>query len=469
MKKDIEIVAPETREAARQRANERRLETAPAQNWAERYEAEGPPAPTLRGPVIAGLAAIFLGLGSFVGWAFSAQLDSAAVATATVIVDSKRKTVSHLEGGILKQLMVHEGEAVKAGQPLVRLDDTRARADYAALDAKRIGFEARLVRLRAEQARADDLIFPEAFETSSSPIAREVVRAERNVFRARGEMFDRKVDIQKKTIEQQEAELAAIRAQTEANTRQRELLDRELQAISTLVEKGYAPRPRLTELQTRESELAGRAGELVARKAKAEQAKAAAELEILSLETDFQQQVAADLQQAQLELADTTERMHSAKDVLERIAVLAPEDGIVTDIRMRTPGGVIAAGQAILDLVPDQERLIVEAKVSLRDIDSVHVGAPVRVRLLAYNNRSQPPLDGRLIYLSADQQIDERNQAAFYVARAEILPESLAANPSVRLYPGMPAEILVINKPRLAVDYLLSPITESFNRAFREE
>ncbi|GGG43541.1 HlyD family type I secretion periplasmic adaptor subunit [Chelatococcus composti] len=469
MTKDIEIVAPETRQAARRRASERRLEAVPTQNWAERFEAESPPAPTLRGPVTAGLIAIVLGLGGFVGWAFSAQLDSAAVASATVIVDSKRKTVSHLEGGILKQLLVHEGETVKAGQPLVLLDDTRARAEYAALDAKRIGLEARLVRLRAEQARAQELVFPEAFEASPNPIAQEVMRAERNLFRARREMFDRKVDIQRKTIEQQEAELAAIRAQTEANARQRELLDKELKAISTLVEKGYAPRPRLTELQTRESELAGRAGELVARKAKAEQAKASAELEILSLETDFQQQVAADLQQAQLELADTTERMHSARDVLERVAVLAPEDGIVTDIRMRTPGGVIGAGQPILDLVPVRERLVVEAKVSLRDIDSVHEGAPVRVRLLAYNNRSQPPLDGRLIYLSADQQIDERNQAAFYVARAEILPESLAANPSVRLYPGMPAEVLIINKPRLAVDYLLSPITESFNRAFREE
>ncbi|WP_245416252.1 HlyD family type I secretion periplasmic adaptor subunit [Microvirga sp. 17 mud 1-3] len=439
------------------------------QPWAERFESEERDGPSLRTPLLAGTLAIVLGLGGFVGWAYAARLDSAAVANATVIVDSKRKTVSHLEGGILKSLLVQEGDVVQAGQPLLQLDDTRAKAELEQLRAKRIGLEARLVRLRAEQSRQDQLTFPEEVVASTSPITDEVLKAERNVFSSRREMFKRKVDIQHKTVQQQEAELAAIEAQTVANTRQAELLNRELQAVASLVEKGYAPRPRLTELQTRESELTGRAAELVARKAKAEQAKSAAELEILSIENDFQQQVAADLQAAQLELAETIERMSAAGDVLRRIVVVSPQGGIVTNIRSRTPGGVISPGQPILDIVPEQEPLIIEAKVGLRDIDSVHVGAPVQVRLTAYNNRSTAPLAGTLTYLSADQQLDERNESAFYVVRASIAPESLANNPSVKLYPGMPAEILIINKPRRAVDYLLAPITESFNRAFREE
>ncbi|QFU18145.1 HlyD family type I secretion periplasmic adaptor subunit [Microvirga thermotolerans] len=444
-------------------------EAEPVRPWIERFESEERGGPSLRTPVIAGALTVVLGLGGFVGWAFAARLDSAAVANATVIVDSKRKTVSHLEGGILKTLLVQEGDPVQAGQPLLKLDDTRARAELEQLRAKRIGLEARLVRLRAEQAREADLAFPEALKASPSPIAAEVMKAERNVFASRREMFGRKIDIQRKTVEQQTAELAAINAQAVANARQAELLSRELNAVATLVEKGYAPRPRLTELQTRESELTGRAAELVARKAKAEQAKAAAELEIVSIENDFQQQVAADLQAAQLELAETVERMSAADDVLRRIEVVSPQSGIVTNIRMRTPGGVISPGQPILDIVPEHEPLIIEAKVGLRDIDSVHVGAPVQVRLTAYNNRSTPPLAGTLTYLSADQQIDERNESAFYVVRAAIAPESLASNPAVKLYPGMPAEILILNKPRRAIDYLLAPITESFNRAFREE
>lgn len=433
------------------------------------YQDDRSAEPSYRVPLIAGLATIFLGLGGFAAWGFSVQLDSAAIATGTVVVDSKRKTISHLEGGILKTLLAHEGEVVAANQPLLRLDDTRAKAELEQLRSKRIGLEARLVRLRAEQAGLSDLTFPDDLRNAGGPTTEEILSAERKFFLARREMYERKIDIQRKVIAQQVAELEAVRAQTEANARQSELLDRELKAIAGLVEKGYAPRPRLTEMQTRESVLVGQAGELASRKAKAEQAKAAAELEILSVGTDFQQQVASDIQAAQLELADTTERMTAAADVLRRLVVTSPENGIVTNIRSHTPGSVVAAGQPILDIVPEHEPLIVEAKVGLRDIDSVHVGAPVQVRLTAYNYRSTAPLSGKLTYLSADQQMDDRNEYAYFVARAEISPESLKANPNVTLYPGMPAEILVLNKPRRAIDYLLDPITDSFTRAFREE
>jgi len=437
--------------------------------WTDRIVESDAREPSYRGPVIAGLATIFLGLGGLTTWSFSAQLDSAAVASATVVVDSKRKTISHLEGGILKALIAHEGAAVKAGESLLRLDDTRAKAELEQLRSKRIGLEARLVRLRAEQSGADDLTFPPDLLASGGPTAADILSAERRFFVARREMFERKVDIQRKTIEQQIAELEAVKAQTNANTRQAELLDRELKAVASLVEKGYAPRPRLTEMQTRESQLVGQAGELASRRAKADQATAAAELEILSLGNDLQQQVASEIQTAQLELADTQERMNAARDVLRRIEVVSPENGIVTNIRYHTPGSVITAGQPILDIVPENEPLIVEAKVGLRDIDSVHVGAPVQIRLTAYNNRSTPPLAGKLTYLSADQQVDDRANVAYFIARAEISPASLKSNPTTSLYPGMPAEILIINKPRRAVDYLLAPITESFNRAFREE
>lgn len=439
----------------------------PAPSWDQ--DSDEPRAPSLRTPVIAGLAAIAIGLGGFGGWAFSAQLSSAAVASGTVVVDSRRKTVSHLEGGILKTLLAQEGEAVKAGQPVVRMEDTRAKAELAQLRARRTGLEARLVRLRAEQGQEASLTFPPYVRESKSLIAAEVMRAERNVFQSRREMYQRKVDIQRRTIEQQEAERQAALAQSDANDRQAELLDRELKAVSSLYEKGYAARPKVSELQTRESELIGRRAELVSRKAKAEQAKSTAELEILAVESDFQQQVAADLQQAQLELADTMERLTASEDVLRRVDVVSPQDGIVTNIRTRTPGGVISPGQPILDIVPENEPLVVEVKVGLRDIDSVRVDAPVQIRLTAYNNRSVAPLDGKLTYLSADQQEDAATNTAFFVARAEILPQSLAAHPEVRLYPGMPAEALIINKPRRAIDYILSPITESFNRAFREE
>jgi len=462
MKKAIDIISHPS-------AVPTRYEPGALKEWTNQYQEDHSSEPSYRAPLIAGLATIFLGLGGFAAWGFSVQLDSAAIATATVIVDSKRKTISHLEGGILRALLAHEGEVVKANQPLLRLDDTRAKAELEQLRSKRIGLEARLVRLRAEQAGLADLTFPEDLRNAGGPTTAEILSAEQKFFLARREMYERKIDIQRKVIAQQEAELEAVRTQAEANARQSELLDRELKAIESLVEKGYAPRPRLTEMQTRESVLVGQAGELASRKAKAEQAKAAAELEILSIGTDFQQQVASDIQAAQLELADTMERIVAATDILRRLVVTSPEDGIVTNIRSHTPGSVVAAGQPILDIVPENEPLIVEAKVGLRDIDSVHVGAPVQIRLTAYNYRSTAPLSGKLTYLSADQQTDERNESAYFVARAEISPESLKANPNIALYPGMPAEVLILNKPRRAIDYLLDPITDSFTRAFREE
>jgi len=438
-------------------------------SWTEQFQEEEPRAPSLRVPVVAGLATIILGLGSITAWAFTARLDSAAVATATVIVDSKRKTVSHFEGGILKALLAHEGEFVRAGQPVLRLEDTRARSELTALNARKVGLEAKLARLRAEQGRSHAMEFPPELLASDDLIVRNVLADERRVFLTRRQMLDRKVEIHEKTIAQQVAELEAVVAQTAANKRQMELNGRELEAVESLFKKGYAARPRLTELETKQSQLVGMAGELASRKAKAEQAKAQAELEILSLGNDFQQQVAAEIQASQLELADTVERMHAATDVLRRVDVASPEDGIVTNIRSHTPGSVIAAGQPILDIVPKDQPLIVEARIQLGDVDSVNVGAPVQVRLTAFSHRTTPPLQGRLSYLSADQQVDERTNTAFYVARAEILPESVAANPGATLYPGMPAEVLIINKPRRAIDYFLAPITESFNRSFREE
>jgi len=438
-------------------------------SWTEQYQDEEPRAQSLRGPVIAGLATIILGMGSITAWAFTAHLDSAAVAAATVIVDSKRKTISHLEGGILKAFLAHEGELVRAGQPILRLEDTRAKAEMEALRARKVGLEAKLTRLRAEQGNSETLEFPAELTSTDDAITRNVLADERRVFVSRRQMLDRKVEIHEKTIAQQVAELEAVQAQAAANKRQMELNGRELEAVETLFKKGYAPRPRLTELESKQSQLVGMAGELASRKAKAEQAKAQAELEILSLGNDFQQQVAAEIQTSQLEHADTVERMNSASDVLRRVDVVSPEDGIVTNIRYHTPGSVIVGGQPILDIVPKDQPLVVEARVGLADVDSVKVGAPVQVRLTAYSHRATRPLDGRLTYLSADQQLDERQNVSFYVARAEIMPESMAANPGAVLYPGMPAEILIINKPRRAIDYFLAPITESFNRAFREE
>lgn len=424
--------------------------------------------PSLRNLVLAGVSAIAIGFGGFGAWAVTARLDNAAVANGTVIVDSKRKTISHLEGGILKMLLKTEGDRVAKDEPLLRLEDARAKAELQQLHGKRVGLEAKLARLRAEQNNAREVDFPDALELAGTPIANEVIRAERKLFDARTQVYEGKVSIQKRVIEQHQAESEALQAQIDATRHQRTLIDDEVKMVAELYEKRYAKRTQLVDLQTKQSELTGRGGEMKARMAKAMQAVAGAELEIKSITLERQGDIAKELQESQLMLSEVVERIVQAEDVLRRLVVAAPQEGIVANIRMRTAGSVIAAGEPILDIVPENEPLIVEAKVDPRDIDSVRLGAETRIRLTAFNARLLPPLIAKVNYVAADQLVDEKTGAAYFLVRAEIPPQNLAEH-KVALHAGMAAEILIVNGTRRAVDYLFAPFTDSFNRAFRED
>lgn len=424
--------------------------------------------PSLRSLVLAGVVTIGVGFGGFGAWAVTARLDNAAVASGIVAVDSKRKTVSHLEGGILKTLLKAEGERVAKDEPLLQLEDARARAELLQLQAKRVGLEAKLARLRAEQTSAKEVDFPDDIERGETPITRSVLRAERTLFKSRAEFLEGKIQIQQRVIEQNKAEADALAAQIDATQRQRELIDDEVKILADLYEKRYAKRSQLVELQTKQSELAGRGGEFAARKAKAEQAVAGANLEIVSISLERQSEIAGDIQEAQLMLSEVTERIVQAQDVLRRLVVISPQEGIVANIRMRTAGSVIAAGEAILDIVPEHEPLIVEAKVDPRDIDVVRVGALTRVRLSAFNTRLLPPLEAKVTYVAPDQLVDEKTGIPYFVVRAEINPDSLR-DYKVTMHAGMTAEVFIVNGARRAVDYLFAPFTDSFNRAFRED
>lgn len=423
---------------------------------------------SLRGPMIAGIAVIIVAFGGFFGWASSASLDAAAVASGTVIVDSKRKTVSHLEGGILKRLVVQEGEIVKEGQPLMLMDDTRARSELERLQGKRIGLLARLARLRAEQARASEIDFPARVLNTKDPVANDVREAETRLFAKRLEAYGGKIEFQRKDIEQRTAEAASATALIDASQKQRALIGERLDGLKTLAVKGFVAKAQVLEQEARLSELTGRIGDYTAQKARAEQAKAGSQVALASVEYDWQSDVADQLQTAQLELNEVENQITSARDIFDRLEVRSPQAGAVANIQKRTPGSALIAGEALLDIVPENEPMIVEARLNTRDIVSVHTGSKAQVRLTAYDHRTIAPVDGKLIYVAADQTLDPNTGAAYYVVRAQIAPEALKDRPNVTLHPGMPAELMVLKRPRRAIDYLVEPITESFNRAFRE-
>jgi HlyD family secretion protein len=427
------------------------------------------PPPSLRRLVIAGLVTIGIAFGGFFGWAFAASLDSAAVASGTVIVDSRRKTISHLEGGIMREILVSEGDRVKAGDIMFRLDETFARSTLDQLQSQRVGALAKLTRLRAEISDEASIAWPAELDRSV-PWIEGVLRAEERLFVSRSKEHEAKLEILQERITQYGEMANALAQQKDANARQLTLVREQLEAVRGLYEKGYERKTRVVELEVQTSELEGQTSELNAKEAEAAQLAAAAKLEIATTNTERQSQIATEMQEAQLVLVDIADRLASARNVLNRVEIRAPEDGLVTDLRYHTIGSTIGAGEPIVDLVPDGDSMIVEAHVAPRNIDSLYVGLPVRVRLTAYNQRTLPPLDGELRYVSADQQIDERTGDPYFVARVSIDPESIADAPEeVQLHPGMPAEVVIVTGERRVIDYLAAPLVDSMGRAFKEE
>ncbi|MFH1804532.1 MAG: HlyD family type I secretion periplasmic adaptor subunit [Pseudomonadota bacterium] len=424
---------------------------------------------SLRGPLIAGISVILFGFGGFLAWGFTAELDSAAVSSGSVIVDSRKKVVNHYEGGILKALLVEEGERVESGQPLMLLDGTRRESELEQLRGELHGQQARLARLRAEQNGLEKIAFPAALLGGNQEFTMDVLADERRLFMKRREVYEAKQNAQSRQIKQFAAEARALDSQITARTRQEKMVAEQLDGIRSLATKGFATRTQLVEVENNWSDIVGDIGEFRAQRAAAEQQMAAAEIELASIEMEWQSDIATNIQEAQLAINDVTQRIRASEDVLKRLDVRAPQAGIVSNIQIRTPGGVISPAEPLMDIIPENEPMVIEAMINRRDIDAVYVGAKSTVRLTAYNHRRLSPLPAEIIYVDADQTVDEQRDNSYYIVRARIDPVELAKHPDVAMRPGMPADLLVLNRPRTAIDYLLDPITQSMERAFRED
>ncbi len=424
---------------------------------------------SLRKPIMAGIIVIAVGFGGFFSWAFTAELDSAAVASGSVIVDSRKKVVNHFEGGILKKLLVEEGERVREGQVLMLLDGTRSESELGQLQGERYGLRAKLARLRAEQKAEAKIEFPPQLLSSNQDYVANILDDEKLLFNKRNEVYDAKRDAQAKQIEQFEAEARALDSQIKARTRQEELVAEQLNGIRMLAEKGFATRTQLVEIENSWSDIVGDMGEFKAQKAAAEQQMAEAEINLASIEMEWQSDIATEIQEAQLALNDVNQRIRASEDVLNRLEVKAPQAGIVGNIQVRTQGGVISPAEPIMDIIPEDEPLLIEAMINRQDIDSVHVGSKAQIKLTAYSQRRLAPLDGEVKYVAADQTVDEQRDSSYYIVRAAIDPGELAERDDIEIRPGMPADILILKSPRKAIDYLVDPITESMSKAFRED
>ncbi|MBK8160883.1 MAG: HlyD family type I secretion periplasmic adaptor subunit [Rhodospirillaceae bacterium] len=428
------------------------------------------PEPSLRRYVIVGFTVVALGFGGFLLWSILASLDRAAVADGTVVVDSNKKSVEHLEGGIIQELLVRDGDQVKAGDILLRLDPTQVQAQINQLHMEHYSRLARIARLTAEQEGRREIVFPPELLAQADESAVKVLMAsQKSLLDARWSAFDEGTSMRLKKIAETENEINGYQSQIAATREMREINEKQLVSIRELYKKGLTEIPRLRGLESDAAQLGGRIGELKSNIARAGEIIAGMRIEIETLRSTRATEVNAELQQVLMEGTDYVGRLAGLEDVLKRQDLRAPQGGRVVNLQVFGAGAVIEPGKPVLDIVPQDEQLMVEVKVKTEDIDTVRVGLPAEVKLLAYKQRRVPAIDGVVTNVSADRLVDERSGVAYYIARVRMDLSSIPAGMHVVPYPGMPAEVLIATGPRRAIDYFTSPITDSWNRAFREE
>ncbi len=421
-------------------------------------------------PVFFGLVIIALFFGGLGGWAALAPLGSAAIAQGTVSVEGSRKTVQHLEGGIVAEILVKDGDHVKKGAPLLRLERTQAEASLKLIYGRKMITLAEIARLTAEQNGGEELVFPKWLLDRSDDLSVEkAMESQRNIFAARLQARKSQATILQQKVAQLEEEIKGLRGQVASTREQIKLIRLELKDVAVLVKKKLAKRTRLRSLERNEAELAGRISQSVARIAQSRQAIGEIQLQIAEIDNAVLNEAVAGLRDMQAQLYDLEEQERASVDILERTEIRAPTNGVIVNMQVTTTGGVISSGQELMDILPVDQKLIVEAQVNPTDIDVVNIGAQARITFPAFSQRTTSPVVGSVIGVSADSLVNERTGATYYQATVQI--DNLEdANLTVeQLKPGMQADVMISTGERTALEYILNPVIASFSRAMTEQ
>ena len=416
-----------------------------------------------------GLLVLFALVAVIGGWAVNARLDGAVVVPGTFTVESSRKTVQHLEGGIVGEILVSEGDTVHAGQPLLRLDTTIDRANLGVVDSQLDELLARRARLLSEIGGSDTVAFPaDLLARQAEPAVAAILAGQRKLFAARRASRIGQAGLIRQRITRFEEEIAGLKAQRVSNLKEIALVDRELAGLRDLYEKGYATLPRLLALERQAERIRGDVAEHDAGIARARNGIEELKLELIQADHDRDEDNAAELREIEPQIAALTERRVAAAERLERGVVVAPEDGVVVGMQVNTVGGVLRSGDAILDLVPVGEDLVIEARVPAADVDRVSAGQESRVRLSAFDQATTPEVSGTVIAVSADSFADEVSGARYYNARVRLGDRTGWQAGGIELVPGMPAEVFIQTGSRTALSYFVKPLTDRLSRTFKD-
>jgi HlyD family secretion protein len=424
--------------------------------------------PSIRRHLLVGSAAALVLLGGVGGWATTTELSGAVIAPGQLVVDSNVKKVQHPAGGVVGELRVKDGDRVKAGEVVVRLDETQARANWAIVTKALDELEARQARGEAERDGADRISFPaDLLARKDDPDVQRLTAGEQRLFEIRrGAREGQKAQL-KEQIAQLGQQIQGTAEQEAAKAKEIDWIKQELKGVRDLWKQSLVPFSRVTTLERDGARLEGERGALIATAAQARGRIAETELKILQIDEDLRTEVGKELSDIRGRKSELVEKRIAAEDQLKRIDLVAPRDGKVFQQSVHTVGGVIQAGESVMLIVPDGDSLAIEARIAPHEIDQVHMGQRAVVRFTAFNQRTTTELNGEIVRIGADVTQDEKKNDSYYAVRIRIADDELARLDGLKLVAGMPVEAFIQTAPRTVVSYLVKPLGDQIARAFK--
>ena len=424
----------------------------------------------IRGPLMLGVISLLILFAGFGSWAWFSRIAGAVVAHGQVELQSSRQVVQHPDGGVVDDILVTEGETVAAGDPLIRLDGTLLETELAIVEGQYYELLARRGRLEAERADAPAISFPADLVTAAGadPAVESLREGQQSLFRARADTIAQSLDQLSKQSDQVAAQIDGLGAQEDALTRQRDLLERELVDQRSLLQKGLAQAPRVLALEREAARLDGQLGEIDATRAQAETRRTEIGIESLRLTAERRETAETELRDQGYRELELAERRRGLTEQIARLEIRAPVSGVIHELQVRTPRSVIRPAEPLMYLVPQDRPLIIGARISPINVDEVHPGQQVKLVFSAFSSRTTPEIDGEVIRVSPDAVLDEATRTTYYRAEVTIPPDELPKLGSLALIPGMPVEVFIQTGERSPLNYLLKPLADYFNRAFRE-
>ncbi len=416
-----------------------------------------------------GFAALFLLVVCLGGWSF-AKIKGAVIASGVIVVDGKPKTLQHLDGGIVGEILVRNGSKVEAGDVVLRLDPTTMDANRTIVEKRLYEALAHVDRLKAERDVAARIKWASRLvAVAERADVKEIMDGQANLFSARRKSFNGQIGQLKQRILQSEEQIHGLRDLIGSKNTQLELITEELGGLRKLLIKGYVSKTRLLALEREQARLRGEMATHRSDIARTKSAIGETNIQIIQVKKDMEAQILGELRQIDSELSDLTEQFTTASDQRKRVDVTTPVAGIVHDLVVTTVGGVITPGQPMMQIIPVNERLIIEARILTNDIDQVYEGQPATITLSAFNQRTTPQFNGFVTKTSADRLIDQVTGMSYFNVRIEIPDEELKKLGSLTLIPGMPAEAFLQTQDRRVYTYLTKPFSQQLKRTFREE